>query len=258
MIAALAFLTCLAAGCKKLKPLTPAERNAMVDRRIAEEAAAVRRLDALVAIPDLMDAIPPTISAAAFGPLTGKARLVDATFRMKDNVLCVMLEGLKTSPFVVQPSLPQPQGVDWHMARKFLGDVRAAKASGQNYGHLMQDLSPAARIDYVVVVRGKLTPPKLTTAKAFESGAFVGDAQVFAIGDKTEHLGGVPLAAMNSKDLLFKHQPGKQEEKAGEELNRDLSSQVFVHLCQQLAQHAGVEIPASYTVESVKKNGLPK
>ncbi|KAF0244265.1 MAG: hypothetical protein FD180_2693 [Planctomycetota bacterium] len=254
---ALALLASIAAGCKR-KGLTDAEMNAMVDQQLTKEAAAVKRLDALMELAAPMEAIPPTISAKAFGPLTGKARMSDALVWQKENVLCVMLESLKVGPWTVAPSLPYPTEVDWDMSRRFLKNVRAAKAAGQNYGHLMRKLWPAAQIEYVVVVRGTLTVPKMVTAKTFEAGGFVGDAQIFAIGDKTEHLGGVPLAATNSKDLSFREKHGMQEDSAKQALGSDLAHQLFVHLCRQLAQYGGVEIPERFKEEAVKNPGGQK
>ena len=257
-LVALAFLAALSAGCKGRKSLTPAEMNALVDKKLADEAVAVRQLDALMALPPLMDSIPPTVSAKSFGPLTGMACLSDAPHWTRENVLCVTMESLKLGPMTEALYFPRPSDLDWNAACRLLKEVRAAKAAGGNYGKLVLKFGQAAKIGYVVVVRGTWTPPKVKSAKSFEAGGFVGDAQVFAIGDRIEHLGGVPLAATNSRELTFSDKPGGQDDDAARALNSDLSLQVYRHLCQQLARYGGVEIPSKFREEPVKKPGPPK
>jgi hypothetical protein len=241
-----ALLSLLHAGCKNRKRLTPAEMNALVDKHLADEAAAVRKLDALVAISPLMEAVPPMISAKAFGPLTGKARLSDALYWQTENVLCVTAEGLKLGPATESLFFPSPTDLDWRMACRFLAKVRAAKSAGVYYGDLHHSFGCAAKIEYVVVVRGTWTPAKIKSATSFDAGSFIGDAQVFSIGDKTEHLGGVPLAATNSKEVSFRDRAGRLDNDAAQALNKDLNFQVLKHLCQQLARYGGVEIPAKF------------
>jgi len=257
-LVALALLATFSDGCKSRKSLTPAEMNALVDKKLAEEAAAVQRLDALMVLPQLMETIPPAVSAKSFGPLTGKACLSDAPHWTRENVLCVTMESLKPGPATGSLYIPHPSDLDWQAACRSLKEVRAAKAAGENYGRRVLRFGQAAKIAYVVVVRGTWTAPKVKSARSFEPGGFVGDAQVFATGDRIEHVGGVPLAATNSRELTFRDKPGQQDNDAARALDSDLSLQVYRHLCQQLAHYGGVEIPSKFREEPTKPPGLPK
>ncbi|MBI2922211.1 MAG: hypothetical protein HYY18_14255 [Planctomycetes bacterium] len=103
--------------------------------------------------------------------------------------------------------------------------------------------------DYAVAIKrldalaATCTAPVWHSDKTFTPGGFVGDAQVFEFSDPPRLLGGVPLAATNSKDVMFRHGGVNQNDAGVEAIDKDLADNLERHLCEQLSAAAGVEVP---------------
>lgn len=250
-------LLVLLAACDRTPP--PVDDAARVDRLLADNAAAVTRLDGLFSIPARLESIPPSAEPRPFGPLTGKARVVDRD-NLARNVLYVHVSDLRAGMIRTAPHLLDV--FRWEDSRKCVLRVREIRAAGGAYGGLFGGLNGNlprfSGAEYAVVLRGKWTPPWLHEAKDLQPARYEGDAQVFALSGGVEHLGGFPILATSGDGVDVAGSDAKIVDKALYNLNRGLQQRLLVRLSQQLAALGGVDIPEQHTEPYVAQHGYPR